>query len=155
VTIKIGINGFGRIGDPRTFVHLLKYDTAMGIFEPSVGARDGAIVVDGRPIRYLSVPDAGAQPWGDLGAKVVIESTGHLTDATKARAHIDRGGARKVVISAPAKNQDATCTHGLQSAVQYVAVVTLTVELQRLTNADPINAALEEAAAGPLRGILA
>lgn len=92
MTIKIGINGFGRIGrnilraatemgsdlevvavndigDPRTFAHLLKYDTAMGIFEPSVEARDDAIVVDGSPIRFLSIPEAGAQPWGDLGAE--------------------------------------------------------------------------------------
>jgi glyceraldehyde 3-phosphate dehydrogenase len=88
VTISIGINGFGRIGDPRTFAHLLKYDRAMGIFELSVQARADAIVVDGRPIRFLSIPEVRAQPWGDLGAEIVIESTGHLTDATRARAHM-------------------------------------------------------------------
>jgi len=136
MAVRIGINGFGRIGrnvlraaaemgselevvavndigDPHTFAHLLKHDTAMGTFGPPVEVRGDAILVDGRPIRFLSIPEVGAQPWRDLGAEIVIESTGHATDATKARAHIDRGGARKVVISAPAKNHDATLLMGI------------------------------------------
>jgi len=136
MSIKIGINGFGRIGrnvlraaaemesdlevvaindigDPRTFAHLLKHDTAMGTFGPAVEARGDEIVVGGRGIRFLSLPEIGAQPWGELGAEIVIESTGHCTDGGRARAHIDRGGARKVVISAPAKNHDATLVMGI------------------------------------------
>src|SRR5215471_2903070 len=276
MTVRIGINGFGRIGrnvlraatemgselevvavndigDPHTFAHLLKHDTAMGTFGPPVEVRGDAILVGGRPIRFLSIPEVGAQPWRDLGAEIVIESTGHATDATKARAHIDRGGARKVVISAPAKHHDATllmginhrtydpdrhhvvsmgsCTtnclvpvvkvlhesfgieHGMMTTVhaytgdqrlqdlphkdlrraraaadniiptstganravaevlpelagrfagmafrvpvQDVSVVDLSLELTRASTAEAINAALEEAAAGPLRGILA
>ena len=276
MSIKVGINGFGRIGrnvlraafemgsdlevvavndigDPRTFAHLLKYDTAMGTFAHRVEACPDAILVDGRSIRFLSLPEAGDQPWAELGAATVIESTGHYTDADKARAHIDHGGARKVIISAPAKNQDATllmginhrtydpardhvvsmgsCTtnclvpvvkvlhdafgiqHGMMTTVhaytsdqrlqdlphsdlrraraaadniiptstganravaevlpelagrfagmafrvpvQDVSVVDLTVELERASTAEAINAALEEAAAGPLRDILA
>src|SRR6266496_1785588 len=115
MSIKIGINGFGRIGrnvlraaaemesdlevvaindigDPRTFAHLLKHDTAMGTFGPAVEARGDEIVVGGRGIRFLSLPEIGAQPWGELGAEFVIESTGHCTDGGRARAHIDRGG---------------------------------------------------------------
>jgi glyceraldehyde 3-phosphate dehydrogenase len=136
MTIKIGINGFGRIGrnilraateldsdievvavndigDAGTFAHLLKHDTALGTFAPPVEVRDGTIVVDGQAIEFLSVAEAGAQPWAELGAEIVVESTGHYTDAEKARVHIDRGGARKVIISAPAKNQDATLLVGI------------------------------------------
>jgi glyceraldehyde 3-phosphate dehydrogenase len=276
MSIKVGINGFGRIGrnvlraavdlgsdlevvavndigDPGTFAHLLQYDTAMGTFAHRVEACADAILVDGRSIRFLSLPEAGDQPWGTLGADIVIESTGHYTDANRARAHIDRGGARRVIISAPAKNQDATllmginhrsydparhhvvsmgsCTtnclvpvvkvlhesfgieHGMMTTIHAytadqrlqdlphpdlrraraaadniiptstganravaevlpelagrfagmafrvpvldVSVVDLTVELQRATTVEAINAALEEAAAGPLRDIMA
>jgi glyceraldehyde 3-phosphate dehydrogenase len=136
MSIKIGINGFGRIGrnilraateldsdievvavndigDAGTFAHLLKHDTALGTFGPPVEVRDGTIVVGGRGIKFLSLAEAGAQPWAELGAEIVVESTGHYTDAAKARAHIDRGGARKVIISAPARNQDATLLVGI------------------------------------------
>jgi glyceraldehyde 3-phosphate dehydrogenase len=136
MSIKIGINGFGRIGrnvlraatdlgsdievvavndigDASTFAHLLKHDTALGTFGPPVEVRNGAIVVGGQAIKFLSVGEVGAQPWAELGAEIVVESTGHYTDAEKARAHIDRGGARKVIISAPAKNQDATLLVGI------------------------------------------
>jgi glyceraldehyde 3-phosphate dehydrogenase len=114
MSVKIGINGFGRIGrnvlraatemgsdleivavndlgDTRTFAHLLKHDTAMGTFGPSVEATPDAIVVDGPPSRFLSAPEAGDQPWGDLGAEIVLESTGHYTGRVEGtRAHRPR-----------------------------------------------------------------
>ena len=136
MTIKVGINGFGRIGrnifraadklkadfeivavndlgDAATFAHLLKYDTALGTFGPTVSASGDTIKVDGRNVKFLSVKDPGELPWKDLGVDVVIESTGLFTDATKARVHIDKGGAKKVVISAPATNQDYTVVFGV------------------------------------------
>ena len=136
MTIKVGINGFGRIGrnifraadklnadfeivavndlgDAATFAHLLKYDTALGTFGPEVSASGDTIKVDGRTVKFLSVKDPGELPWKDLGVDVVVESTGLFTDATKARVHIDKGGAQKVVISAPATNQDYTVVFGV------------------------------------------
>jgi len=136
MTIKVGINGFGRIGrnifraadklkadfeivavndlgDAATFAHLLKYDTALGIFGPEVSGSGDSIKVDGRTVKFLSVKDPGELPWKDLGVDVVVESTGLFTDATKARVHIDKGGAQKVIISAPATNQDYTVVFGV------------------------------------------
>jgi glyceraldehyde 3-phosphate dehydrogenase len=136
MTIKVGINGFGRIGrnifraadklkadfeivavndlgDAATFAHLLKYDTALGTFGPAVSAGGDTIKVDGRNVKFLSVKDPGELPWKDLGVDLVIESTGLFTDATKARVHIEKGGAKKVVISAPATNQDYTVVFGV------------------------------------------
>ena len=136
MTIKVGINGFGRIGrniyraadklnadfeivavndlgDAATFAHLLKYDTALGTFGPEVSAGGDSIKVDGRTVKFLSVKDPGELPWKDLGVDVVVESTGLFTDATKARLHIDKGGAQKVIISAPATNQDYTVVFGV------------------------------------------
>ena len=136
MTIKVGINGFGRIGrniyraadklkadfeivavndlgDAATFAHLLKYDTALGTFGPEVSASGDSIKVDGRDVKFLSVRDPGELPWKELGVDLVIESTGLFTDATKARVHIDKGGARKVIISAPATNQDYTVVFGV------------------------------------------
>jgi glyceraldehyde 3-phosphate dehydrogenase len=136
MTIKVGINGFGRIGrniyraadklkadfeivavndlgDAATFAHLLKHDTALGTFGPAVSASGDTIKVDGRTVKFLSVKDPGELPWKDLGVDVVIESTGLFTDATKARVHIDKGGAKKVIISAPATNQDYTVVMGV------------------------------------------
>jgi glyceraldehyde 3-phosphate dehydrogenase len=133
---KVGINGFGRIGrniyraahalkpsfdivavndigDAHTFAHLLKHDTALGTFGPSVVAEGDNIVVDGRSVKFLSQKDPGGLPWKDLGVDIVIESTGLFTDATKARVHIDKGGAKKVIISAPATNQDFTVVMGV------------------------------------------
>src|ERR671924_1597783 len=125
MAIKVGINGFGRIGrnviraaramnvkelefvavndltDPKTLAHLLKYDSVHGRFPGEVRATDGGISVDGKELKVLAERDPAALPWKDLGADVVIESTGFFTDADKARAHIDAGGARKVIISAP------------------------------------------------------
>ena len=136
MTIRVGINGFGRIGrniyraahelnpdleivavndigDAKTFAHLLKHDTALGTFEPAVSADDDSINVDGRTVKFLSHRDPAELPWKDLGVDIVVESTGLFTDATKARVHIDRGGARKVIISAPATNQDYTVVMGV------------------------------------------
>jgi len=135
VTIKVGINGFGRIGrnfyraivesgadieivgvndltDNKTLAHLLKYDTVLGRFPLSVSYDENNIIVDGKPIRALEERDPANLPWGELGADIVIESTGFFTDATKAKAHID-AGAKKVIISAPAKNEDATFVVGV------------------------------------------
>ncbi len=133
---KVGINGFGRIGrniyratyalkpsfeivavndigDAHTFAHLLKHDTALGTFEPSVAADGDEIVVDGRPMKFMSHKDPAELPWKDLGVDIVVESTGLFTDGGKARVHIDKGGARKVIISAPATNQDYTVVMGV------------------------------------------
>jgi len=144
VTIRVGINGFGRIGrnyyralvasgadieivgvndltDNKTLAHLLKYDTVLGRFPLSVSYDDENIIVDGKKIRALAERDPANLPWAELGADIVIESTGFFTDATKAKAHID-GGAKKVIISAPAKNEDATFVMGVNHT-QYDAAV--------------------------------
>jgi glyceraldehyde 3-phosphate dehydrogenase len=135
VTVRVGINGFGRIGrnyfrallasgadvevvgvndltDNKTLAHLLKYDSILGRLGQDVVAGDNEIIVGGRSIAALAERDPAALPWKDLGADVVIESTGHFTDATKARAHVD-AGAKKVIISAPAKNEDVTLVLGI------------------------------------------
>ena len=134
--IKVGINGFGRIGrniyraadqlkpefeivavndigDAATFAHLLKYDTALGTFGPDVSANADAIKVGAHTVKFLSHRDPAELPWKDLGIDIVVESTGLFTDATKARVHIDKGGAKKVVISAPATHQDYTVVMGV------------------------------------------
>ncbi len=133
--LKVGINGFGRIGrnvfraaqgrpeleivavnditSPATLAHLLKYDSILGNYTGPVSADGDQLVVDGKPVKVFAERDPGALPWRDLGVAIVIESTGLFTDATKARAHIDRGGARKVIISAPAKNEDVTVVLGV------------------------------------------
>ncbi|MFC8192035.1 type I glyceraldehyde-3-phosphate dehydrogenase [Cellulomonas sp. NPDC057328] len=135
MTIKVGINGFGRIGrnfyraivasgadieivgvndltDNKTLAHLLKYDTVLGRFPLSVDFDDENIVVDGKAIRALAERNPADLPWGELGADIVIESTGFFTDAEKAKAHIE-AGAKKVIISAPAKNEDGTFVVGV------------------------------------------
>ena len=136
MSIRVGINGFGRIGrnifraayelnrevevvavndvgPAPTFAHLLKHDSALGTFGPAVEARGDEIAVDGRSMKFLTVRDPGELPWRDLGVDIVVESTGLFTDATKARVHIDRGGAKKVIISAPATHQDYTVVMGI------------------------------------------
>ncbi|MCL2848653.1 MAG: type I glyceraldehyde-3-phosphate dehydrogenase [Micrococcales bacterium] len=135
MTIKVGINGFGRIGrnflravvaqgadievvgvndltDNKTLAHLLKYDTVLGRFPLSVAYDESNIVVGGKKMAAMAERDPAALPWGDLGADIVIESTGFFTDATKAKAHLD-GGAKKVLISAPASNEDITVVMGV------------------------------------------
>ena len=101
------------LGDAATFAHLLKYDTALGTFGPAVSVAGDSIKVGNRLVKFLSHKDPGELPWKDLGVDLVIESTGLFTDATKARIHIDKGGAKKVVISAPATNQDYTVVMGV------------------------------------------
>jgi glyceraldehyde 3-phosphate dehydrogenase (phosphorylating) len=136
MALKVGINGFGRIGrniyraawelkphfdivavndigDAKTFGHLLKHDTALGTFAPAVKVEGDTIHVDGHNVKFLSQRDPAELPWKDLGVEIVIESTGLFTDAHKARVHIDRGGAKKVIISAPATNQDYTVVMGV------------------------------------------
>src|ERR671923_740626 len=133
--VKVGINGFGRIGrnlyraayeagselefvavnditDAATLAHLLKYDSILGRFPGRVEARDEAIVVDGREIRVLAERDPAALPWGELGAEVVIESTGLFTKREGAAKHLD-AGAKKVIISAPATDPDVTVALGV------------------------------------------
>jgi glyceraldehyde 3-phosphate dehydrogenase len=137
MTVKIGINGFGRIGrlvyraikqrhpnevevvavndlfDAPTNAHLLKYDSTYGKYEGTVEVNDGNLVVDGRTVNVTAERDPAAIKWKDLGVDIVIESTGLFTDATKAKAHIESGGAKKVIISAPAKNEDITVVLGV------------------------------------------
>lgn len=133
---KIGINGFGRIGrlafkaisqhysdklevavvndltDARTNAHLLKYDSTYGIYPGKVEAKDDAILVDGRQTKVIAERDPGKINWKDYGVDIVIESTGLFTDAVKAAAHF-QGGAKKVIISAPAKGEDITIVLGV------------------------------------------
>ena len=136
MTTRIGINGFGRIGrqsmkallerypreievvavndltDTRTNAHLLKYDSTYGRFPGEVEATSDALIVNGQSIKVLSQRDPALIPWGELGIDLVIESTGLFTDADKAAAHI-KGGAKKVIISAPAKGEDLTIVLGV------------------------------------------
>jgi glyceraldehyde 3-phosphate dehydrogenase len=135
MTVRVGINGFGRIGrnffravhasgadieivgvndltDNATLAHLLRYDSILGRLDAEVTATDDALVVDGTQIRAFAERDPANLPWADLGADIVLESTGFFTEASKAQAHID-GGARKVIISAPAKNEDITVVMGV------------------------------------------
>jgi glyceraldehyde 3-phosphate dehydrogenase len=134
MAIKVGINGFGRIGrnvlraslqdpnlefvavndltEPKTLAHLLKYDSVLGNLPNKVTAGADSIQVDGRSIRVFKEKDPGALPWESVGAQVVIESTGRFTDASDAKKHL-RGPVKKVIISAPAKNEDVTLVLGV------------------------------------------
>jgi glyceraldehyde 3-phosphate dehydrogenase len=135
VTVRVGINGFGRIGrnffravlasgadieivgvndltDNTSLAHLLKYDSILGRLDQDVQATGDSITVGGHSFAALAERDPANLPWKDLGADIVIESTGFFTDATKAKAHID-AGAKKVIISAPAKNEDVTVVMGV------------------------------------------
>jgi len=134
---KVGINGFGRIGrqvfkaiheggfsdlfevvavndltDNATLAHLLKYDSTYGRFDAEITSDDEGIVVNGHQVKVLAERDPANLPWGDLGVDLVIESTGRFTDAEKAKAHIE-AGAKKVIISAPAKGEDLTVVLGV------------------------------------------
>src|SRR5438132_12773804 len=134
MAIKIGINGFGRIGrnvlraslkdsnldfvavndltDPKTLAHLLKYDSILGNLPNKISAGADSISIDKKTIRVFKERDPGALPWESVGAQVVIESTGHFTDANDAKKHL-RGPVKKVIISAPAKNEDITLVLGV------------------------------------------
>ncbi|MBI2912579.1 MAG: aldehyde dehydrogenase, partial [Chloroflexi bacterium] len=135
--VNVGINGFGRIGrqvfkaihdfhpdklqvvavndltDPQTNAHLLKYDSNYGPFPGDVAATDDSIAVDGQTMKVLAQRDPAQIPWKDLGVQIVLESTGLFTNAEKAAAHIQGGGAKKVIISAPAKGEDLTVVLGV------------------------------------------
>ena len=135
MTVKVGINGFGRIGrnfyralvasgadlevvavndltDNKTLAHLLKYDSILGRFDGDVTYDDDSITANGKEIKAFAERDPANLPWGELGVDIVIESTGFFTDAQKAQAHI-AAGAKKVIISAPAKNEDITIVMGV------------------------------------------
>jgi glyceraldehyde 3-phosphate dehydrogenase len=135
MTVRVGINGFGRIGrnffravrasgldieivgvndltDNASLALLLKFDSILGRLDAEVSATDDSIIVDGFEIRSYAERNPADLPWGDLGVDVVVESTGFFTDATKARAHVE-AGAKKVIISAPASNEDVTIVMGV------------------------------------------
>ena len=139
MTVRVGINGFGRIGrnfyravqaanqagtadieivaandlgDLKTMAHLLKYDSILGRFPADVSVADGGIQVGDSLLKIFAERDPADLAWGDVGADVVVESTGFFTDASKAKAHVD-GGAKKVIISAPASNEDVTIVMGV------------------------------------------
>ena len=135
MTVRVAINGFGRIGrtffraaqqegvgfeivaindltDVATLAHLLKYDSIMGRFGEEVEVKEGALVVGGKEIKILAERDPQNLPWKDLGVDVVLESTGFFTDGTKAKAHLE-AGAKKVILSAPGKNIDGTFVMGV------------------------------------------
>jgi glyceraldehyde 3-phosphate dehydrogenase len=134
MAIKIGINGFGRIGrnvlraslkdsnldfvavndltDPKTLAHLLKYDSILGNLPNKISAGTDSIVVDGKAIKVFAEKDPAKLPWESVGAQVIVESTGRFTDAADAKKHM-RGSVKKVIISAPAKNEDVTLVLGV------------------------------------------
>ncbi len=153
MTVRVGINGFGRIGrnffravraankehgldieivgvndltDNATLAHLLKYDSILGRLDADVSSTNDAIVVGDTEIKAFAERDPAMLKWADLGVDVVVESTGFFTDATKARAHVDGGGAKKVIISAPASNEDITIVmgvnHELYDAEQHTVI---------------------------------
>ncbi len=134
--MRIGINGFGRIGrnfvkallerhpaveiaavndliGPAEIAHLFKYDSNYGTYPGEVSSGSDGVTIDGRAVKVVAERDPAKLPWRELGVDVVVESTGIFTDGTRARAHIDGGGARKVIISAPAKNEDITLVLGV------------------------------------------
>lgn len=133
--VKVGINGFGRIGrnflraalgnpdlqivaindltDSQTLAHLLKYDSLLGTLQAPVEAADGGLQVDGQRIVVFSERDPANIPWREVGVDVVIEATGFFTEREKAAVHITHGGAKRVIISAPGKNDDLTIVMGV------------------------------------------
>jgi glyceraldehyde 3-phosphate dehydrogenase len=134
MAVKVGINGFGRIGrnvlrasmndpnlefvavndltDPKTLAHLLKYDSILGNLKQNITAGADSITIDGRTIKVFAERDPAKLPWESVGAQVILESTGHFTDANDAKKHM-RGTVKKVIISAPAKNEDFTVVLGV------------------------------------------
>ncbi|MGZ9223269.1 MAG: type I glyceraldehyde-3-phosphate dehydrogenase [Anaerolineales bacterium] len=137
MAVKVGINGFGRIGrlvlrtikerhpneievvavndlfDSATNAHLLKHDSTYGNYPGTVEAKDGNLLIDGQTVKVTAEKDPAAIKWKDMGVEIVIESTGLFADANKAKAHIESGGAKKVIITAPAKNEDITVVLGV------------------------------------------
>lgn len=134
MTIKVGINGFGRIGrnvfraamqnggieivavndltDAKTLAHLLKYDSVHGTYPGTVEVKDDVIIVDGKEVKVYAEKDPELLPWGELGVEIVVESTGRFTNGKDAQKHL-KAGAKKVIISAPAKEEDITIVMGV------------------------------------------
>ncbi|GAA4948143.1 glyceraldehyde 3-phosphate dehydrogenase [Nonomuraea thailandensis] len=156
MSIRVGVNGFGRIGrnfwravaasgkdieivavndltDTATLAHLLKYDSILGRLPYEVKASSDEITVDGKAIKVFAERDPGKLPWGELGVDVVLESTGLFTDATKAKVHADNG-AKKVIISAPAKNEDVTVVMGVNEGTYDAAQHTIVSNASCTTN---------------------
>ncbi len=156
MTVKVGINGFGRIGrnyfraliaqgadlevvavndltDNKTLAHLLKYDSILGRFDGDVSFDEESLTVNGKVIKAFAEKDPANLPWGELGVDIVVESTGFFTDATKAKAHID-AGAKKVLISAPAKNEDITIVMGVNDDLYDSAAHTIISNASCTTN---------------------
>jgi glyceraldehyde 3-phosphate dehydrogenase len=156
VTVRVGINGFGRIGrnfyravkasgadievvgvndltDNASLAHLLKYDSILGRFPGEVSATEDEITVDGKAFKAFAHRDPQLLPWGDIGADVVLESTGIFTDAEKAKVHVERG-AKKVIISAPAKNEDVTVVMGVNDDAYDAAKHTIISNASCTTN---------------------
>jgi glyceraldehyde 3-phosphate dehydrogenase len=176
VTVRVGINGFGRIGrnffraavasgadievvaandlgDVATMAHLLKYDTILGRFPAEIESGPDGIRVGGHTIKMLAERDPAQLPWGELGADVVIESTGFFTDAEKAKAHI-AGGAKKVIISAPAKNEDLTVVLGVNDGDYDPAKHTIISNASCTTNCLAPLAKILDDAIGIERGLM-
>ena len=167
MTTRVGINGFGRIGrnffraaleqgadieivavndltDNKTLAHLLKYDSITGRFQGEVSYDDEGIVVNGKHIKVLAQRNPADLPWGELGVEVVVESTGFFTDGEKAKAHLD-AGAKKVVISAPAKNVDGTFVMGVNEDKYDGATMNIVSNASCTTNClAPLAKVLEE-----------
>ena len=167
MTTRVGINGFGRIGrnffraaleqgadieivavndltDNKTLAHLLKYDSITGRFHGEVSYDDEGIVVNGKHIKVLAQRNPADLPWGELGVEVVVESTGFFTDGEKAKAHMD-AGAKKVVISAPAKNVDGTFVMGVNEDKYDGATMNIVSNASCTTNClAPLAKVLEE-----------
>ena len=156
MTVRVGINGFGRIGrnffravaasgadveivgvndltDNATLAHLLKYDSILGRLGGEVTSSADEIAVDGKSFKAFAERDPANLKWGDLGADVVVESTGLFTDATKAKTHVDNG-AKKVIISAPAKNEDVTIVMGVNDSAYDAAAHTIISNASCTTN---------------------
>jgi glyceraldehyde 3-phosphate dehydrogenase len=176
MTVRVGINGFGRIGrnfyraalasgadievvavndltSNASLANLLKYDSILGRLPGDVVASDTDISVDGKSIRVFEERNPADLPWGDVGADIVIESTGIFTDATKAKAHID-GGAKKVIISAPAKNEDITIVLGVNDSLYDPAVHNIISNASCTTNClGPMAKALNDSV-GIVKGLM-
>lgn len=176
MTIRVGINGFGRIGrnfyravvasgadielvafndlgDTATTAHLLKYDSILGRLPYEVKANESEITVAGKSIKAFAERDPGKLPWSDVGADVVIESTGLFTDATKAKVHADNG-AKKVIISAPAKNEDLTVVCGVNDDMYDAAKHTVISNASCTTNCLAPMTKVLHSAVGIERGLM-
>ncbi len=176
MTVKVGINGFGRIGrnfyrailasgadievvgvndltDTKTLAHLLKYDSILGRLPVTVSAGDGEIIVDGKALPVFAERDPAALPWGKVGADIVIESTGFFTDAASAGKHLS-AGARKVIISAPAKGEDITIVMGVNDDTYDSAIHNIISNASCTTNCLAPMAKVIDEAFGIERGMM-